>query len=155
MKTADLSDQYTHLQYCNPVFRSYGKLSAFHGVIRTVRCYEDNSMVRQLLSTPGNGAVLIIDAGASTRCAVVGDQLASLAITNKWAGIIVNGFIRDSADINQMDIGVKALGTFPLKSQKEGTGEIDLGVHFAGVFFDPGQYVYADEDGVIVSKKPL
>ncbi len=108
-----------------------------------------------MLETPGEGAVLVVDAGASKRCAMLGDTLAQMGVDNGWSGVIMNGFIRDSADINQMPIGVRALGTFPLKSQKEGKGEIDITIHFAGTFFEPGHFLYADEDGIIVSKKQL
>ena len=112
-------------------------------------------MVRQMLSAPGDGAVLVVDAGASRRCAMLGDVLAKMGVDNGWSGVIMNGLIRDSADINEMPIGVRALGTFPLKSQKEGKGETNITVHFAGTFFEPGHYLYADEDGIIVSKIKL
>ncbi|NKB62425.1 MAG: ribonuclease E activity regulator RraA [Gammaproteobacteria bacterium] len=155
MKTADLSDQHTNIQYCTPVFSSFGANKRFSGSIRTVKCYEDNSMVRQMLELPGNGSVLVVDAGASKRCAMLGDVLAQMGVDNGWSGVVMNGLIRDSADINQMPIGVRALGTFPLKSQKEGKGEIDVIVHFAGAFFETGHFLYADEDGIIVSKNKL
>ena len=155
MKTADLSDQFPDLQYCEPVFQRFGGNPAFGGPIRTVKCFEDNSMVRQMLSQPGEGAVLVVDGGGSKRCAMLGDMLAQMGVDNDWAGVIMNGMIRDSADINQMPIGVRALGTFPLKSQKENIGKIDIPVKFAGVVFKPGHYLYADEDGIIVSEGEL
>ncbi len=155
MKTADLSDQYPNLQYCEPLFDRFGAISRFGGPIRTVRCFEDNSKVRQILSQPGHGAVLVVDAGGSRRCAMVGDVLAQLGVHNGWGGIVLNGMIRDSAEIDTMPIGIHALGTFPLKSRKENTGQIDEPVRFAGVTFQVGHYLYADSDGMVVSETPL
>jgi regulator of ribonuclease activity A len=117
--------------------------------------FEDNSLVRKALETDGHGQVLVIDGGGSMRCALVGDQLAQLGVANGWAGIIVYGCIRDSKAIGTMDLGLFALGTHPLKSIKKGAGDTDIPVAFGGVSFVPGQYVYADEDGVIVSEIPL
>ena len=155
MKTADLSDQNSDLQYAYDLFKPFGQHIAFGGKIRTVKCFEDNSWVRKTLETPGDGAVLVVDAGGSQRCAMLGDLLAQFGVDNNWAGVIMNGMIRDSADINQMAIGVRALGTYPLKSQKKDIGEVDVVVRFAGVEFRPGEYVYADEDGIVTSPVPL
>ena len=154
-KTADLSDDHSDCQYVEPIFYSYGASSQFSGLIRTIKCFEDNSLVRETLATTGDGCVLVVDAGGSKRCAMLGDLLAANAVKNGWSGIIMNGLIRDSVDINSMNIGVRALGTFPLKSIKEGVGKSDLVVKFAGVEFHPGHYVYADEDGIIVSEQAL
>ena len=155
MKTADLSDQFPNLQYCEPIFKRYGANASFQGRIRTVKCFEDNSKVKQVLSTPGDGSVLVVDAGGSERCAMLGDMIAAMAVENNWSGVVMFGMIRDSADINQMNLGVRALGTFPLKSQKEDIGKVDVTVRFAGVTFNVGDYLYADEDGIIVSDQPL
>lgn len=155
MKTADLSDEFPDVQICEPLFNSYGGVSQFHGPIRTVKCFEDNTFVRQMVSEKSAGGVLVMDAGGLKRCAMLGDLLAQKAVDNGWVGVIINGLIRDSADINQMAIGVKALGTIPIRSVKESTGKIDVPVRFAGVTFESGHYVYADEDGIIVAEKSL
>ena len=127
----------------------------FSGQIATVRCIEDNSFVRQALEEPGEGRVLVVDGGGSTNCALLGDMLAALAHRNGWAGIVVNGCIRDSAEIANIDIGIKALATHPRKSRKQGLGELDIPVEFAGIEFLPGEYLYADPDGVVVTAKPV
>lgn len=157
-KTADLCDDHYDdgdIQICQSLFSNFGGKSKFHGKIRTISCFEDNSKVRETVSSPGNGDVLVVDGGASQRCAMLGDILAAKAVDNGWAGLIMNTYIRDSADIAEMDLGVKALGTYPLKSEKRGLGTNDVTVAFAGVRFEPGYYVYSDEDGIIVSPKAL
>jgi len=155
-KTADLCDDFdAELSIVNPGFASYGKHSRFCGKVSTIKCFEDNSLVRDALSSPGESQVLVIDNAASMRCAVLGDQLAELAVKNSWSGIIVNGCIRDSFDISVMDIGIKALATHPLKTVKLGAGEHDVNVSFSGVTFHPGDYVYSDEDGIIVASRQL
>lgn len=156
IQTADLCDENPgNVRVVAPMFRAYGGRSAFGGAIATLKLHEDNSLVRQALESRGNGRVLVIDGGGSLRCALVGDQLASLAVKNGWAGIVVYGCIRDSKAIAGMDIGVRALHTHPLKSVKRGVGEIDLTVTFGGVDFRPGEFLYADEDGIIVSESAL
>ncbi len=155
-KTADLCDDHSAtLQICEPIFSSYGGRARFFGRISTIKCFEDNSLVREAVAEPGDGRVLVVDAGGSLRCAMLGDLLAAKAVENGWSGVIMYGLIRDSVDIAGMDLGVKALGTFPLKSVKKGIGERDVGVRFAGVRFSPGSHVYADEDGIVCSDMPL
>ncbi len=155
-KTADLCDQYSDtLQIAEPGMRSYGGRARFHGEISTIKCFEDNSLVREAVAEPGQGRVLVVDAGGSLRCAMLGDMLAAKAVENGWAGVIMNGLIRDSVDISAMALGVRALGTHPLKSVKKGVGERDVRVRFAGVDFAPGQFVYADEDGIVCSPQAL
>lgn len=155
-QTADLSDEHED-KVCvvSPMFRSYGGRSAFYGPIATLKLFEDNALVRATLETPGNGRVLVVDGGGSLRCALVGDQLGVLAVKNGWAGVVVYGCIRDSKALSSMDLGVFALGTHPKKSIKRNTGEAELPVTFGGVTFVPGHYLYADEDGVLVSATPL
>jgi regulator of ribonuclease activity A len=154
--TPDLYDAHEKdVQVADPLFRNYGGAPRFCGPIATLKLHEDNSLVRTALEEPGNGRVLVIDGGGSLRCALVGDQLAVLARKNGWAGIVVNGCIRDSVEIGNMDIGIKALNTNPRKSVKKGAGDRDIAVTFAGVTFRPGEFVYADEDGVLVSAKRL
>lgn len=156
IQTADLCDAHEDkLAVVAPMFASYGGRSAFGGPITTLKLFEDNSLVRKVLEGPGAGRVLVIDGGASMRCALVGDQLAELAVKNGWAGILVYGCIRDSKAIGEMDLGVFALGTHPRKTVKRNIGEIDLAVSFGGVTFHPEHYVYADEDGVVVSASAL
>jgi len=131
------------------------KKKAFSGKINTLESFEDNSFVRKQLESNGKGKVLVVDGGASLRCALVGDKLAELAITNKWEGIIVNGCIRDSYLINQMDIVITAINISPVKSIKRNIGKMNIPVNFSGVTFIPGQFVYSDNYGVLISKKSL
>lgn len=159
-KTPDLCDQFEAdlgkgLRVVAPMFQRYGGRSSFSGEIVTLKIFEDNSLVREAFVENGKGKVLVIDGGGSLRCALVGDQLAILAQKNGWEGAIVYGCIRDSADINAIDIGVRALNTHPQKSIKKGVGDRSINVTFGGVTFVPGEFVYADEDGVIVSDKAL
>lgn len=154
--TADLCDTFDDkVSVVTPMFSSFGGHSSFGGPISTLKLFEDNSLVRKALESPGKGRVLVVDGGGSMRCALVGDQLAELGVKNGWAGIIVYGCIRDAKAIGGMSIGVFALGTHPRKTIKRNTGEVDIPVTFGGVSFTPGHHVYADEDGVIVSAASL
>ena len=154
--TTDLCDAHEdQVRVVEPMFSSFGGRDAFHGRIATLKLFEDNSLVRKALESPGQGRVLVIDGGGSLRRALVGDQLASLAVNNGWTGIIVYGCIRDSRAIRKMDIGVFAIDTHPLKTVKKDVGDADIPVSFGGVTFNPGEWVYADEDGVIVSATQL
>ena len=154
--TADLCDQHSdRLQILEPGLRHFGGREAFHGRIATVKCFEDNSRVRERLETPGEGRVLVVDAGGSPRCAMLGDQLAQLALDNGWAGVLLHGMIRDSAVIAGMPLGVMALGTHPKKSDKQGIGQVEVALRFGGVDFRPGDWLYADRDGVVVAPEPL
>ena len=154
--TCDISDKlHPDVQYLEPVYKIYGAKTSFSGRIVTVKCYEDNSLVEQALKDNGKQSVLVIDAGGSMNCAMLGDKRAADAINNEWEGIIVHGLVRDSVAINVMEIGIRALGVCPLKSIKNGVGDSNLIVNFSGVTFTPGNYLYADEDGVIVVKEKL
>jgi regulator of ribonuclease activity A len=159
--TADLCDQNeaalraATLRVVAPMFRGYGGRGLFAGRIATLKLFEDNSFVRKTLEQPGDGRVLVIDGGGSLRCALIGDQLAMLATENGWAGIVVYGCIRDSAAIGRMDIGVLALATHPQKTDKKNVGEADVAVSFGGATFKPGEWLYADADGVLISAQPL
>ncbi|WP_091430310.1 ribonuclease E activity regulator RraA [Flavobacterium degerlachei] len=154
--TADLWDEHETLLSCvAPIFNHFGNKKVFSGIIRTIKLFEDNSFVRQQLEADGQGKVLVIDGGGSLRCALIGDQLAALAIQNNWEGIIVNGCVRDSQIINSMNIGIKALNTCPAKSVKRNIGEIDIPVKFGGITFTSEDYIYADVDGILVSKLNL
>ncbi len=155
MNTADIYDAHgDDLQVVDPIFASFG-VDRFSGPIRTVKCHEDNTHVRGVLESAGGGAVLVIDGGGSLRCALVGDQLAQMALDNGWAGIVVYGCIRDSDAIDDMELGVKAINTTPRKSVKRGEGRIDIPVTFGGVTFRPGEWLYADSDGVVVSRSAV
>lgn len=155
-KTADLCDTHAEkVQIAEVNFRDFGGRKKFSGQIVTINAFEDNSLVREFVASPGEGKVLVVDGGASMRRAMLGDMLAEKAVKNGWSGILINGCIRDSADIAQMEIGVKALGTHPCKTEKRGLGDKEILLRFAGVDFIPGHWIYADEDGVIVSETPL
>lgn len=155
-KTADLCDTHGEsLQVAEPSLSSFGGLRAFQGVIRTVQCFEDNSLVREALEAIGGGAVLVVDGGGSLRCALLGDQLAALAAQNSWSGVIVYGCVRDAAALAGTAIGVRAIAANPRKSVKLGAGQRNVPVRFAGVTFTPGDYVYVDGDGIVVSSMPL
>jgi len=152
--TADLWDEHAAVLKCaDPIFQAFGRNKEFGGQITTLKLFEDNSLVRMLLDTEGKGKVLVIDGGASLRCALVGDRLAALAIKNNWSGIIVNGSIRDCQIINTLNVGIRALNTSPVKSIKRNMGEKDIPVKFAGVTFFPGHYVYVDSDGILLSEQ--
>ena len=154
--TADLCDAHPDkVKVCHIPFRSFGQVAAFHGPIRTLSVLDDNALVRQTLERPGNGAVLVVNGGGSLKRALVGDNLATLAIDNGWAGIVVHGAIRDSGVINAMNIGIKAIGTIPVRADRDAIGEIDIPTAFGGVIFTPGDWLYADEDGLIVSPHRL
>lgn len=159
-KTPDLCDEFEAelgktVRIVTPMFQRYGGRSSFSGEIVTLKVFEDNSLVREAFAANGRGKVLVIDGGGSLRCALVGDQLAILAQKNGWEGVVVYGCIRDSADINGIDIGVRALNTHPQKSIKKGVGDRDIAITFGGVTFNPGDNLYADEDGVLVSSRAL
>jgi regulator of ribonuclease activity A len=157
LKTTDLSDKHPDaVQAAEPIgFKDYGGVRLFNGRIHTIKCHEDNSLVRKALEQDGSGKVLIVDGGGSMRCALLGDMLGELAVKNNWRGVIVYGCIRDSAAMALLPVGVKALNTHPLKSNKRNEGQENIPVHFAGVSFTPGDFVYCDEDGILVSKQEL
>jgi regulator of ribonuclease activity A len=138
-----------------PVFRDFGGTAPFCGKVATLRCLEDNSRVREAVNSPGDGRVLVIDGGASTRRALVGGNLALAAAKNGWAGIVVNGAVRDAAELVAAGIGIKALALMPLRSVKRGEGQRDLAIEIQGVAVRPGEWLYADQDGIVVSATSL
>ncbi|AMO59005.1 RraA family protein [Mycolicibacterium phlei] len=149
--TADLVDEIgPDVRSCDLQFRQFGARTQFAGPITTVKCFQDNALLKSVLSQPGNGGVLVIDGDGSLHTALVGDVIAGLGVTNGWAGIIVNGAVRDAATLRTLDIGIKALGTNPRKSTKTGEGQRDVAVEFGGVMFVPGHIVHSDEDGIVV-----
>jgi regulator of ribonuclease activity A len=149
--TADLVDDIgPDVRSCDVQFRQFGARTQFAGPITTVRCSQDNALLKSILSTPGDGGVLVVDGGASLHTALVGDLIAELARSNEWAGLIVHGAVRDAAALRDMDIGIKALGTNPRKSEKTGAGERDVTLSFGGVEFVPGDIAYSDDDGIVI-----
>jgi regulator of ribonuclease activity A len=148
--TADLVDDIgPDVRSCDLQFRQFGGRSQFAGPITTVKCFEDNALLKSVLSEPGNGGVLVIDGDGSVHTALVGDVIAGLGVDNGWAGIIINGAVRDVATLRTLDIGIKALGTNPRKSGKSGEGQRDVAVDFGGVVFVPGHFAYSDDDGIV------
>jgi len=140
---------------CTVQFRQFGAKSRFHGPVRTLKTLEDNALLRQIISSPGNGSVLVVDGEGSLRCALLGDMMAGIAVQNGWAGLILWAAVRDTVALANLDIGIKALGTNPVKSRKTGYGTADIPVRFGDVTFRPGDWVYSDEDGLIVSPTAL
>lgn len=161
LPTADICDANHNLltkgdvRVLQPIFRIYGQCSAFSGPIVTLKIFEDNVLVREMLEKPGDGRVLVIDGGASTRCALVGGNLGQLANNMGWAGILVNGCVRDVDEINSCYIGVRALGSHPQKSSKKGLGERHVPVNVGGTIIHDGEWLYADTDGILISKLEL
>ena len=153
--TADLCDKHTNIEIAEPIFNLYGKKKKFMGKIRTVIAIEDNSYVKELVNTKVDGDVMVVEGKGSTKCALLGDNLAKIASENGWAGFVINGCIRDSEIINTIPIGIKALNTMPKKSNKNNVGEFKKDLNFAGVLFREGYFLYSDSDGIIISKEKL
>ena len=153
VNTADLFDERgDELDSVALQFQSVGGRTHFHGPVRTIRCFEDNALVKSTLATPGDGAVLVVDGGGSLRTALMGDLIAASAVANGWAGVVVNGAIRDRAAIAGLPLGVKALGSNPRKSAKAGAGESAVDVEIDGVAFRPGAMIWCDPDGILVER---
>lgn len=160
--TCDLLDdnEDKDLQVVNPSidgksFKSYGARKAFGGQVVTVKCFEDNSRVKELLATDGTGKVLVVDGGASMRCALMGDLIAESAVKNNWNGVIIYGCVRDVDAIAELDLGVQALAAIPQKSTRKGAGETGNTLSFGGVVVKQDDYIYADNNGIVVAKEPL
>ncbi len=156
IKTAELCDEFEEaLQIAEPLLTNFGGRRAFHGPISTVKVFEDNSLVRDALESQGKGRVLVVDGGGSRRCALLGEMMARIAEDSGWAGIVVYGCIRDAAEIGKMSIGLKALATNPRRSIKRGEGQWDVPVNFASITFRPGEYLYSDDDGIVIAQEAL
>jgi len=154
--TADLSDAYSdELAYLGLAFRDFGKRLAFSGPIVTLDTFEDNGALRELLETKGDGQVIFVDGHGSTRCALLGGNLGELAEANGWSGIVINGFVRDTLELAETNVGIKALGTHPKKSLKRGVGAINVPLRIDGINIYPGAWLYADADGVIIAPQKL
>jgi regulator of ribonuclease activity A len=155
-KTADLYDDHAdELKIVEPMFRSFGGRAAFHGPVSTIKTHEDNSRVHEAVAEPGEGRVLVVDGGGSLRCALLGDMLGAKAVENGWSGVIVWGCVRDVVELGQLDLGCLALASNPAKSVKAGAGMRDVPVSLGALTVAPGQFVYADEDGVVVCARDL
>ena len=149
--TSDVVDEHgDRAAVCGVAFRQFGGVAAFEGEISTVRCFEDNVLLKQRLSEPGRGRVLVVDGGGSMRVALLGDMIAGLAVTNGWAGLVINGCVRDVAALSELSLGIKALGSTPRPSGKAGDGEPDVPVTFGGVTFTSSLMLYSDDDGIVV-----
>lgn len=153
--TPDICDAYPDIEILDPIFVNFGGLEAFCGPIRTVKCFEDNSLVKQAVNEPGEGAVLVVDAGGSQRCAMLGDMLAEMALDNGWAGVVMYGCVRDVDVLAETELGIQALGAHPRRSEKRGEGVRDIPVTFAGVTLRPGQWLYADNNGIVIANERL
>ena len=154
--TPDLCDAYPdRVAVLEPMFSNFGGHDSFGGQIVTVRCFEDNSRVREQVALDGTGKVLVVDGGGSLRRALLGDMLARKAAENGWAGLVIFGCVRDVDAMAQINVGVQALASHPMPTEKRGIGDVDVVVSFAGVTFRPGEYLYADNNGVLVSPTPL
>jgi regulator of ribonuclease activity A len=152
----DLSDAHdAQLRYPNPVFNDYGGRACFYGPVITLRAFEDNSLVREAVEQAGDGHVLVVDGGGSMNCALFGGNLATLAANNGWAGVVIYGCVRDTEELAAANVGIKALAVHPRKSEKRGRGTRDIPVHFAGVSVAPGDWLYADRDGIIIAAQDL
>jgi len=149
--TADLYDEHgENLQSCDLQMRQYGATKSFGGTISTVRCFDDNVLVKSILGEDGDGRVLVVDGGGSLHTTLMGDMIAEIAMTNRWAGIVINGAVRDVAALAKLPIGIKAVGSNPRKSAKTGAGDRDVVVAFGGTTFQPGDTLYSDDDGIVV-----
>ena len=151
----DLCDQYPDVAVLQPLFRNFGGHTAFGGPVVTIRCFEDNSRVKEQAALPGHGRVMVVDGGGSRRRALLGDMIAANAVENGWAGLVINGSVRDVDALAELPLGVQALGAIPVKTDKRGLGDLDVAIEFAGVRIAPGHFVYADNNGVIVSPSAL
>ena len=155
ISTPDLCDEAPEVKAVELQFFNLGQVKQFAGPAVTIKCHEDNSLVKACVDEPGQGRVIVVDGGGSRRRALLGDMLAEKAANNGWAGLVINGVIRDVDEMGKIALGVQALGTCPVKTEKLGVGQRDIDIHIGGVDIAPGDFVYADNNGVIVSKRQL
>jgi regulator of ribonuclease activity A len=153
--TPDLSDAFPETKALEPIMTNYGGKSFFSGPIETLNCPDDNSLIKEQLNSEGKGRILVVDARGIHTVALLGDLIAEAGVKNNWSGIVINGYIRDVDIIRTLNLGVQALGTFPVKSEKRGLGDLGVEISFGGLTFKPGQYVYADNNGLLISEKEL
>ena len=155
MTTPDLSDKYPHVDFLNLQFTNFGKKGFFSGKIETAICPNDNSKVKQILSEEGDGKILIVDGQGSTKVALMGDMIAESAEKNNWQAVIINGCVRDVEALSSLKLGIFALGSVPKKSEKKNQGEIGININFGGISIESGNWAYADESGILISKEQL
>lgn len=156
ISTPDLCDDHADkIRVLDPIFNNYGGNTSFFGEVITIKCHEDNSLVKQLASEQGAGRIMVVDGGGSLRRALLGDMIAENAANNGWAGLVIFGCIRDCNEIEQLDLGVKAINTIPVKTDKRGLGDLNVPVTFAGQTINPGNWLYADDNGIIISDEKL
>lgn len=153
--TPDLCDKHPEVRVLEPMLSNFGGRPVFGGEIVTLKCFEDNSLIKDQLGKPGNGRVLVVDGGGSLRRALLGDMIGTSAVKNGWAGVIIYGCVRDVCELSGLDLGVQALAAIPVKTERKGVGELNVPVTFGGVTFNPGEFVYADDNGVVVSARAL
>ncbi|SDL71586.1 regulator of ribonuclease activity A [Franzmannia pantelleriensis] len=153
--TPDICDAHPEVQVLDPIFANVGGRETFCGPVRTIKCFEDNALLMQALAEPGNGCVLVVDGGGSLRCALLGDRLAEQALENGWGGVVLYGCVRDVDVLAEMEFGVQALGVHPRRGQCNGDGQRDVGVQFAGANMVPGQWLYADNNGIVIAATRL
>jgi regulator of ribonuclease activity A len=152
----DICDDFSEdISVLEPLFVNYGKQGRFSGEIVTIKCFEDNSLVRDLVNSEGHGKVIVVDGGGSLRRALLGDLLAAKAVENGWSGLVINGCVRDVEILETMDLGIRALNCHPLKTEKRGEGQLNVTVSFAGVRFQPGSFLYADANGIVLAAREL
>ena len=153
--TPDLSDVNPEVKALSPILKNLGGKRVFWGKIETLQCPDDNSFVKEVLNSEGNGKVLVVDANGISTVALLGDMIAEAGVKNNWSGVIINGYVRDIDILSTLDIGVQALGTMPVRSEKKNQGQIGVKISFGGLIFSSGDYVYADNNGLLLSKKEL
>ena len=153
--TPDLSDANPEAQALSPILKNLGGKRIFWGKIETLQCPDDNSFVKELMNSEGNGKVLVVDANGISTVALLGDMIAEAGVRNNWSGVVINGYVRDIDILSTLDIGVQALGTMPIRSEKKNQGQIGVDISFGGLTFSSGDYVYADNNGLLLSKKEL
>lgn len=139
----------------DPQFHDYGGRRRFSGEIVTIRCFEDNSLVAETVRKPGHGRVIVVDGGGSLRRALLGDNLAAAAAGNGWQGLLINGCVRDVEILETIDLGVKALAACPVRTDKRGEGQMDVPLRFAGAQMEPGHWLYADANGIVIARRKL
>ena len=153
--TPDLSDENPDAQALAPILQNLGGKKVFWGKIETLKCPDDNSYVKELLNSDGDGKVLVVDADGISTVALLGDMIAEAGVRNNWSGIVINGYVRDIDILSKLDIGVQALGTMPVRSEKKNQGQVGIDVSFGGLTFCSGDYVYADNNGLLLSRNEL
>ena len=154
--TPDICDDFlADLQILEPLFSEYGNSEQFSGEVVTIKCFEDNTLLKKMLGTDGAGKVMVVDGGGSIRRALLGDMLAAMAVDNGWQGVLINGCVRDVEILKTINLGIRALNCHPLRSDKRNEGQLNVAVTFAGADIKPGQYLYADENGIVVANAKL